>query len=80
MSKGRSVRLYLIDGSATGLITAEIVNWTGHVLAGPRARLDTALKREELKRTGVYMIYGTEGAGDLPRFYIGEGDDVAKRL
>lgn len=61
MSKGRSVRIYLVDGSATGLITAEIVNWTGHLLVGPRTRLDAALKREELKRTGAYLLYGYSG-------------------
>jgi hypothetical protein len=33
---GRTVRLFLVDGSASGLITAEIINWSGKVLAGPR--------------------------------------------
>ena len=35
---GRSVRLFLVDGTASGLTTAEIINWTGHVLAGSRRR------------------------------------------
>jgi hypothetical protein len=34
---GRSIRLFLVDGNPTGLITAEIINWTGHAL---RARLE----------------------------------------
>lgn len=80
MSIGRSVRIYLVDGSATGLITAEIVNWTGHLLVGPRTRLDAALKREELKRTGVYLLYGDSGETELPLVYVGEGDDISKRL
>lgn len=80
MSIGRSVRIYLVDGSATGLITAEIVNWTGHLLVGPRTRLDAALKREELKRTGVYILYGDSGETELPLVYVGEGDDISKRL
>lgn len=80
MARGRSVRLYLAEGSATGILTAEIVNWTGHVLACPRTRLEVALKeREELRRTGVYILIG-EGAGELPAVYIGEGDDIAARL
>jgi hypothetical protein len=58
MSLGRSVRLYLADGTAMGILTAEIINWTGHTLAGPRTRLEDALKREELRRTGIYLIYG----------------------
>lgn len=80
MSKGRSVRLFLAEGSATGILTAEIVNWTGHVLAAPRTRLEGALKREELKRTGVYILYSDTFGGDLPTVYVGEGDDISSRL
>jgi hypothetical protein len=80
MATGRSVRLYLAEGSPKGILTAEIVNWTGHVLSAPRIRLDAALKQEELKRTGVYLLYGTEFGSDLPAVYVGEGDDVSARL
>lgn len=80
MGKGRSVRLYLAEGSATGILTAEIVNWTGHTLAAPRTRLDVALKRDELKRTGIYILYGDSSGGDLPAVYVGEGDDISARL
>lgn len=80
MARGRSVRLFLAEGSATGVLTAEIVNWTGHVLAAPRTRLEVALKREELKRTGVYILYSDAFSGDLAPVYVGEGDDIAARL
>jgi hypothetical protein len=30
---GRSIRLFLADGTPQGLIIAEIVNWTGQALA-----------------------------------------------
>ena len=80
MATGRSVRLYLVEGAPTGILTAEIVNWTGHVLSAPRTRLEAALKREELKRTGVYLLFGNEFGSDLPAVYVGEGDDVASRL
>lgn len=78
---GRTVRLFLVDGSPTGLITAEIMNWTGHALVCPRSRLADALKREESVRTGVYFLIGDDP--DQPtrtRVYIGEGDCVADRL
>lgn len=80
MKQGRSVRLFLIDGLATGLLTAEIMNWTGHVLAGPRTKLEDAIKRDELKRTGVYFLYGADTATDALRVYIDEGDDISKRI
>jgi hypothetical protein len=80
MSLGRSVRLYLADGTATGILTAKIINWTGHTLAGPRTRLEDALKREELRRTGIYLIYGESYDSDLPSVYVGEGDEIATRI
>jgi Domain of unknown function (DUF4357) len=57
-----------------------LVNWTGHVLSAPRTRLEAALKRDELRRTGVYLLFGDEFGSDLPAVYIGEGDDVSSRL
>jgi hypothetical protein len=81
VSSGRSVRLYLADGKATGILTAEIMNWTGHVLAAPRTRFEGAFARPELKRTGVYLLIGTDDEGsDLPKVYVGEGDEIGKRL
>lgn len=81
MSSGRSVRLYLADGKATGILTAEIMNWTGHVLAAPRTRFEGVFARPELKRTGVYLLIGPDDNGsDLPKVYVGEGDEIGKRL
>jgi len=80
MPTGRSVRLFLAEGTPTGILTAEIVNWTGHVLSAPRTRLETALKRSELKKTGIYILYGAPLDADLPMVYIGEGDDISTRL
>ncbi|BCR22562.1 hypothetical protein KAM429_33480 [Aquipseudomonas alcaligenes] len=39
MSQGRSLRLFLVDGTPNGLLTAEIMNWTGLVLTGLRSKL-----------------------------------------
>jgi hypothetical protein len=81
MGIGRSVRLYLVDGVATGILTAEIMNWTGHVLAAPRTRIESVLKRDELARTGVYFLVGPDDQGSgLDRVYVGEGDEIGKRL
>lgn len=47
MTQGRSIRLFLVDGTSRGLLTAEIVNWTGHVLTGPRSRLGELVQHPE---------------------------------
>lgn len=81
MGLGKSVRLFLADGTPGGLITAEIMNWTGHVLAAPRSDLATLLRRPEVGRTGLYLLLGDDP--DSPGnslAYVGEGDDVGKRL
>ena len=60
MPLGKTIRLYLADGSPTGPIVAEIINWTGQVIVVPRAQLHEMAKREELQRTGVYVLVGPE--------------------
>jgi len=79
--QGRSVRLYLVDGSPTGILTAEIMNWTGHALVVPRSRLGEAQSRDEFIRTGIYFLVGDDP--DQPtkaRVYVGEGDSVIERI
>lgn len=81
MSAGKSVRLFLADGTPGGLLTAEIMNWTGHVVAAPRSDLAALLKRPEATRTGIYLLLGDDPdslGGQMA--YVGEGDDVSKRL
>lgn len=81
MANGRTLRLFLVDGTPGGLITAEIMNWTGHVLTGPRTLLADLLKRPEVGRTGVYFLIGPDAIQPTrTRVYIGETDDVSTRI
>ncbi|MDR1512110.1 MAG: GIY-YIG nuclease family protein [Propionibacteriaceae bacterium] len=68
------MRLFLVDGTVGGLRTAEIMNWTGHVVAAQRSDLGELLQREEAKRTGVYILLGDDQA------YVGEADVIRERL
>jgi choline dehydrogenase-like flavoprotein len=77
-AEGRSLELYFIEGRPDGMLTAEVFNWTGHVLMTPRTQLTKALARREASYTGVYLLLGeVEGA---PRAYIGEGEDTGERI
>lgn len=82
MSKGRSIKLFLVDGSPNGILTAEIMNWTGHILTGPRTRIAEIINRHEAKgRAGVYFLVGPDPDDPLrPLVYIGESDNIASRL
>lgn len=78
MAKGRSLELYFIDGKPDGMLTAEVFNWTGHVLMTPRTRIKDALGRDEAGYTGVYILLGETVDG--PQAYIGEAEDLGTRL
>lgn len=81
MSKGRTLKIFLVDGTPNGLLTAEVMNWTGHVITGPRTRLPELLQRPEINRTAVYFLVGPEsGTGLGTQVYIGETDDAKARL
>lgn len=81
MASGKSVQLYLVDGTPGGLMIAEIVNWTGKILSCPRSNLSSILQREELLGTGVYILLGDNLENpQQPTIYIGETDEVKKRL
>ncbi|OED50894.1 hypothetical protein ACH42_00560 [Endozoicomonas sp. (ex Bugula neritina AB1)] len=75
-----TIKLFLVKGSPTGLRTAEISNWTGKAIAGPRSDLEDFLNRPELKTPGVYMLSGIDADSGEPVIYIGEAENVSKRL
>ena len=77
-TKGQSLELFFIDGKPDGMLTAEVFNWTGHVLMTPRTQLSAALKRPEAHYTGVYLLLGEGDDGGLA--YIGEGEDISARI
>jgi hypothetical protein len=81
IAHGRTIRLLLVEGTPTGIIAAEVGNWTGKVVVAPRTALPVLKTRPEAKRTGVYLLLGPDPANPLKeRVYIGESDDVVGRL
>ena len=80
MSHGRSIRIYLADGSAAGIRHAEVVNWTGQAIVCPRTRVAELKGWEEAQRPGVYLLVGDDPEGTRPLVYIGEAEHVLDRL
>ncbi len=78
--KGFSVRIFIPTGEPEGLRIVEKSNWIGLGLVFPRAQYAEVRKRPELKRPGVYILWGPDEVSQLPRVYIGEGDEVLTRL
>jgi len=78
--KGFSVRIFIPSGEPEGLRIVEKSNWTGQGLMFPRSLFPEIKQRTELKRAGVYILWGPGESGQLPRIYVGEGDGVLPRL
>jgi hypothetical protein len=78
---GRSVRLFLVDGTPQGMRTAEVGNWTGLAMVCPRTDLVKLGKRDAVRGAGVYLLLApSETLAARLRVYIGEADDVWARL
>jgi len=78
---GRAIRIFLADGTPTGLRTVEIGLSTAKAVIASRTALSALGKRDESRRCGVYVLIGDDPAipGRLS-IYIGEGDDVFQRI
>lgn len=73
--------MYLVDGTAGGLRVVDKPNWTGVALACSRAQYPDIRTRDELARTGVYVLIGdSDGSVAQPAIYVGEADLLRKRL
>lgn len=77
-SNGKSLELFFIDGRPDGMLTAEVFNWTGHVLRIPRTQIKDGLARPETAHTGVYVLIGDRDGAPLA--YIGEAENLRERL
>jgi hypothetical protein len=74
---GRSIQLFLVDGTPSGLVIASIHGWTGSVLVSTQSTFAKLLARPEVDRTGVYILFGPDPSDPLSmRAYIGEADSV----
>ena len=75
-----TIKLFLVHGDAKRLRTAELSNWTGKAVAGPRSELDGVLARDEAANSGVYFLSGTDSESGKSAIYIGEAESIRDRL
>ena len=75
-----TIKLFLVHGDPKRLRTAEISNWTGKAVAGPRSEMDGVLAREEALHSGIHLLSGTDSETGKPAVYVGEAESVRDRL
>lgn len=78
MAYGKSIELFLVNGTAESLITAELSNWNGKAIKIPRTEV-AACTREDIAGAGVYFLFCKEDDG-MDSVYIGEAENVLERL
>jgi len=75
-----TIRLFLVNGDPKRLRTAELSNWTGKAVAGPRSEFDGVLAREESHKSGVYFLTGSDTESGKPAIYVGEAECIRDRI
>ena len=75
-----TIRMFLVHGDPKRLRTAEISNWTGKAVAGPRSEFEGVLAREESDKSGVYFLTGTDPESGRPAIYVGEAESIKDRV
>ncbi len=80
MTRGTQLKIYLANGSVTGIRHAEIANWTGQAIAVPRVHIKELSEWEETQRPGVYFLFGYDIDSGNNLVYVGEAEHIQKRL
>lgn len=75
-----TIKIFLAHGDPKRLRTAELSNWTGKAVAGPRSEFDSVLAREESYKSGVYFLTGIDPETEMSAVYIGEAESVRDRV
>ncbi|MBN2795115.1 MAG: GIY-YIG nuclease family protein [Clostridia bacterium] len=78
--RGRNLKIFLMDGSASGRWMCELSNWTGKAYKIPRTSYKKSIDREELRNPSVYFLFGYDDENGKPLVYIGETEDAIQRL
>jgi hypothetical protein len=75
-----TIKIFLVHGDPKRLRTAELSNWTGKAVAGPRSEFESVLAREESQSSGIYFLTGIDVESGKNAVYIGEAESVRDRL
>ena len=77
---GKNIEVYLMDGEASGRWQANLSNWNCNAYKIPRSAFKNLDDLPELYSPGVYFLFGRDDESGKAFVYVGEGDNVAKRI
>jgi hypothetical protein len=80
MQKAQTIQIFLPDGNPTSIKIADLTNRMITAVLFPRTKLLEVGKRDEVKRYGVYFLFGDNDEKAKPIAYIGETDNCFERI
>lgn len=75
-----TIKIFLVHADPKRLRTAELSNWTGKAIAGPRSEFESVLARVESTSSGVYFLTGEDPDSGKHAIYIGEAESIKDRI
>lgn len=84
--RGKSINLFLMDGTPNRRIKCTLSNWTGVAYRIPRTELEKCKGRNDISQSGVYFLFGTSDQTGENVIYIGQagirknGEGILYRL
>lgn len=74
MKYGKTIEIFLVDGIADGIVTAELSNWNGKAIKIPRIKVKDS-QRTDITFPGIYFLFCENNS-----VYIGEAENIQERL
>lgn len=78
--RGKTISIYLPDGNPKGIKICDMPTSIAKAILIPRNKLKEASNYISLSKVGVYFLVSEKDEMDLIKVYVGEAEDLIKRL
>jgi len=80
MGKPFTIRVFVPNGDLEGVWIIDRMHWMGRGIKFQREKWPEIKKRQEVGKTGIYILVGYKEHDDLPTLYIGQSDGIGMRI
>ncbi|MCK5461282.1 GIY-YIG nuclease family protein [Candidatus Gracilibacteria bacterium] len=80
MIRGKTINIFVPDSNPRGIKICDIKDSIVKAIFIPRNKLDDIAKRTDVSEPGIYFLFGKEDEIGKPRVYIGEAENLLKRI
>lgn len=80
INRPQTIQIFLPDGNPTSIKIADLTNRMVTAVLIPRSKLSEIGVREEVRKYGIYFLFGENEEKAKPIAYVGETDDCFERL